>query len=222
MDITEVPGMFWKAFLDDMKELYGENSDEYRSNLPDFSKWQAMFPEMTTAEISDKFIQEEVFNLIPVVGVSYDQVIAFCQWRVRKLQKELDEMDPKMRANFPKKFTFRLPTNKEWARIRFMRQDKRTNRQLDKLVANNLKFFKMKKNSVVQNANLVTHIYNSKNEVTGLYNLFDNVAEMTSERGLAMGGSWEDANEASVWTKEISYEGAQPWLGFRCIFEVIK
>ncbi len=222
MDITEVPVMLWKSFLSDMKEKHGEGSEEYLSNFPDFKKWEALFPGMTSSVISRKFFNEEALDLMPVVAITYDQILTFCEWRKDKFQKELDAMPPKQRANFPKKFLFRLPTNKEWARIRFMTQEKRMLKQLDKMAAGNMKFFKMKKNDLLNNAYRVSHIYKTKSETLGLYNLFDNVSEMTSARGVAMGGSWKEGNDASVWTNEFNYEGAEAWLGFRCIFEIVE
>ncbi len=222
MDVTEVPSMLWKSFLIDMKAQYGEGSEEYQSNFPDFKLWEQLFPGLTSSELSRKFFNEEVFDLMPIIGVSFEQVQHFLNWRKDFFQKELDNMDPDMRANFPENFKFRLPTNKEWARIRFMTQEKRMMKRLDKVASGNMKFFKLKKNDLLLNSYKVGHIYKNKHELVGLYNLFDNVAEMTSEKGLAMGGSWKEKNDASVWTNEYSYEGAQPWLGFRCIFEIVK
>ena len=222
MDISEVPNMLWRSFLMDMKAEHGSGSDEYLGNMPDFRKWEVLFPGLTSSEISRKFFNEEELNLMPVVAVSFEQVKSFLVWRAGKFQAELDEMDPEDRENFPKKFRFRLPTNKEWARIRFMTQEKRMLKRLEKMTESNLKFFKMKKNSLLNNGLKIAHIYNTKRATLGLYNLFDNVAEMTSEKGIAMGGSWNEGNEASVWTTEFKYDKTEAWLGFRCIFEIIE
>jgi formylglycine-generating enzyme required for sulfatase activity len=222
MDLTEVPSMVWKTFLEEMKADHGIGSEEYNSNIPDFQLWEEIFPGMTSSKISRMFMEEETFNLMPIVGVSYEQVLAFCKWREKLLQKELDAMDPDMRENFPKKFIFRLPTNKEWARIRFMTQEKKMLKRMDKMVEKNMKFFKIEKNTVMKNSYRAGHIYQTKTDYLGLYNIFDNVAEMTSERGIAMGGSWNEANEESKYDREFTYQGAQAWLGFRCIFEIVE
>jgi len=222
MDITEVSAMVWKLFLEDMKTEFGEGSEEYYSNIPDFKMWTTIFPDMNSSKISRLFMEEETLDLMPVVGVSFSQVLAFCKWRIKRFQKDLDEMNPEMRSKFPKKFIFRLPTNKEWARIKYMTQDKKMLKKLDNLAQKNMKFFKLKKNKIINSANLASHIYKTKTDYLGIYNIFDNVAEMTAEEGIAMGGSWNEANKKSKYNQEFTYEGAQPWLGFRCIFEIVE
>ena len=222
MDLTEVPSMLWKTFLEEMKAEHGKNSEMYTSNIPDFSLWETVFPEMSASKISKVFMEEETFNLMPVIGVSYEQVLAFCKWREDFLKRELDAMSPKLRAKFPKKFEFRLPTNKEWARIRFMKQDKKALKEMDSKIQKNMKFFKVQRNKTLNNSERAEHIYQTNMDEIGLYNIFDNVAEMTSVKGVAMGGSWNELNEENNYDKEFSYEGAQSWLGFRCVFVIIE
>ena len=110
----------YKTFLEDMKVKHGDGSKEYVNNLPDFRKWEELFPGKTMAQISRLFLEDDAFALMPVVAVSYEQAVRFCDWRTEKFKEELAEMDPKKRAMFPKDFKFRLPTQKEWARMRFM------------------------------------------------------------------------------------------------------
>ncbi|OFY13768.1 MAG: hypothetical protein A2X02_00590 [Bacteroidetes bacterium GWF2_29_10] len=52
--------------------------------------------------------------------------------------------------------------------------------------------------------------------------LYGNVAEMTNEKGIAMGGSW--AHDCSYCSpdKVIKYDKPEPWLGFRLVFEVVR
>ena len=143
----------------DMKEEHGSGSEEYQSNFPDFKKWESLFPGMTSSEISRKFLEDTIFDLMPVVAISYEQVAEFLTWRKNKLMKELDKMNPKMRGQFPKDFVFRLPTNKEWARIRFINPDSKMLKQLDKMSAVALKDFKFKKNSTLNK--IITALHNN-------------------------------------------------------------
>ncbi len=53
----------------------------------------------------------------------------------------------------------------------------------------------------------------------GLYNCIGNVAEMTSDDGVAKGGSWMHQPDESNVSSTFSYEGATQWLGFRCVAE---
>ena len=54
----------------------------------------------------------------------------------------------------------------------------------------------------------------------GFYNFFGNVAEMVEEEGISKGGSWYHLVQAGKIEKTIPYQGAQTWLGFRCICEL--
>jgi len=54
-----------------------------------------------------------------------------------------------------------------------------------------------------------------------LYNMFGNVAEMTSEKGIAKGGSFYHTLEECAADKVQIYDSPQAWLGFRCVAEVV-
>ena len=222
MDMTEVSGQMYKAFLEDMKVTYGDGSKEYINNLPDFRKWEELFPGNTMAVISRQFLEDDVYALMPIVAVSYEQAVKFCDWRTQKFKDELATMDPKRRAAFPKDFKFRLPTAAEWARIRFMNQEKAMLKEIDKTAKATSKAYKLKKNTTLNNNLKISNIFSTQDQKTGLFNLFDNVAEMTSERGIAMGGSWRLANQESKYDREFNYAVPSAWLGFRCIFEIIE
>ena len=222
MDMTEVSGQMYKAFLEDMKVKHGDGSKEFINNLPDFRKWEEVFPGKTMAQMSRLFLEDDIFALMPIMAVSYDQAVKFCEWRTQKFKEELAAMEPRERAAFPKDFKFRLPTAKEWSLIRFMYQENGMLKQIDKTVKATSKAYKLKKNTTLNNNLKISSIFSNQNEKTGLFNLFDNVAEMTSERGVAMGGSWRLTNKESKYDRQFNYASASAWLGFRCIFEIIE
>jgi formylglycine-generating enzyme required for sulfatase activity len=56
----------------------------------------------------------------------------------------------------------------------------------------------------------------------GLYDVIGNVAEMTEEKGIAMGGSWNHPAEESTIVSINHYEGPDPSVGFRLFMEVIE
>lgn len=222
MDISEVSGLMYKTFLEDLKLKHGADSETYTSNLPEFEKWETLFPGMTQEQLSEKYFDTDDFALIPIMAVSYEQAVSFCDWRTQQFKKELSKMSTEDRTQFPKDFRFRLPTAKEWARIRFMKQEKGMVKTIQKITASTTKTYKVKKNTLINNNSKVSHIYNQLADKLAMYNLFNNVAEMTAEKGVAMGGSWQAGNDASKFDKQFSYESPEAWLGFRCIFEIIK
>ncbi|AFM02549.1 hypothetical protein Fleli_0038 [Bernardetia litoralis DSM 6794] len=60
-----------------------------------------------------------------------------------------------------------------------------------------------------------------KTKQFGLDNLFGNVAEMTSEKGIAKGGSFYHTLEECAADRVQVYDSPQAWLGFRCVAEVV-
>lgn len=56
----------------------------------------------------------------------------------------------------------------------------------------------------------------------GLYDMIGNVAEMVSEPGIAMGGSWNDTPENATISSSYSYEGSDVKVGMRLFMEVIE
>lgn len=56
----------------------------------------------------------------------------------------------------------------------------------------------------------------------GLYDVVGNVAEMTSQDGKAMGGSWNHTAEESTITSVVNYQSANDHVGFRLFMEVIE
>lgn len=222
MDISEVSGLMYRTYLQDLKATQGADSEAYSSQLPDFSKWQELFANMNAEELSNTYFDTDELALTPILAISYEQAIRFCTWRTEQFKKELSKMSSEERAQFPKEFRFRLPTAKEWGRIRFMTQKKDMVKTIQKITAGTTKAYKIKKNKLMSENPKVDHIYSRMDEKLAMYNLFNNVAEMTSEEGVAMGGSWHTANEASKFDKEFSYAQPEAWLGFRCVFEILK
>jgi formylglycine-generating enzyme required for sulfatase activity len=54
-------------------------------------------------------------------------------------------------------------------------------------------------------------------DYNGLMDLMGNVAEMTDEEGVAIGGSAKHSASSCQPGVKISYEGPQWWLGFRVV-----
>jgi hypothetical protein len=55
-----------------------------------------------------------------------------------------------------------------------------------------------------------------------MYNTLGNVAEMTSVKGQALGGSWYNLYEECNFGKTQKYTEANPEIGFRIVMEIIE
>ena len=56
----------------------------------------------------------------------------------------------------------------------------------------------------------------------GLFDVIGNIAEMTDEPGIAMGGSWNHTPEESTISSMYNYKGHDISVGFRLFMEVIE
>jgi len=144
----------------------------------------------------------------PVTGLTYEQVVGFCEWRTR------------VEGNG--KFVFRLPTPEEWADFAKMGLSaaEKNNNTKDSLLNGQCPMYNYNircdwdKDSVLGN---LTGIGLFKREKSGAFDVFGNVSEMTSVKGIAKGGNFR--LHASQCHPDSVQHYAKPelWLGFRCI-----
>jgi uncharacterized protein (TIGR02145 family) len=144
----------------------------------------------------------------PITGVTYEQVKGFCEWRTR------------VEGN--NKLVFRLPTPREWTdfALNGLSETERKNGFSDSL--NNKKCAKF---NYSISCNCGKDDYQGKlngiglytQEKTGAFDVFGNVSEMTSVKGIAKGGNFKlHANQCHADSIQ-NYTKPQIWLGFRCI-----
>ena len=222
IDITEVPAYVYKDYLASLAQKHGRESVEFKNAEPNYSLWAEVFEGHSEEELKEKFIASDELALMPIMGISYKQAKNFAAWRTETMHTYLNEMSKNDRAAFPKKFKFRLPTENEWSRIRFLIQDKRMLKQLEKIAKTNESSFKLSKSDLLKDNPKIKPVYFEAAEDIGFYNVFGNVAEMTSTEGVAMGGSWKVPNSTKAFTQSFSYEGASAAVGIRMIFEIIE
>lgn len=141
----------------------------------------------------------------PIVLINYEQAVAYCEWRSKVVSEVLG-----------KKVVYRLPNPQEWDDIV---NHILSSRRLKRLNLNNISRINAhmtNKNEEVYWQDAVLHQDNL------IYNLFDNVSEMTSEKGTAVGGNNYMLPTEDKMKRSFKYEVPHPMLGFRCIAEYVK
>lgn len=121
IDESEVANIHWLEYLQhvrlDSSETY------YRSQLPDSMVWQAMAAAPPTAVAGAPtaivYFRYPGFRYYPVVGISYEQAVAYCKWRSAVVSKsvlgsaEFQKKHPELRG-YDVMVEYRLPTEAEW------------------------------------------------------------------------------------------------------------
>ena len=224
VDVTEVANVHWREYLHYIQKY---DSTSLGKALPDTLVWTS---DTTFNPLTQYYFSHPGFNIYPVVGVSYEQAIRFCQWRSDRVN-ELFSKQPESKRPF-KKVTYRLLTKKEWEAIasgnlsveKFPFGYDGTYR---KWKGKYWKIFnclyksetvKLDKQKTYYTAPTKSFFKNS----SGIYNMIGNVAEMVAEKGIAKGGSFLHSLDSCKIVFDQYYTGPADWLGFRCIAVVEK
>lgn len=104
---TEVTNSEWRAFYQDKVVELGKKNAK-RQYYPDTTLWISEFPYSYNAPMAENYFSHPNFNNFPVVGITWDQANAYCQWKTKELKILLEKKGIKSSAEF------RLPTEKEW------------------------------------------------------------------------------------------------------------
>ena len=246
------------AYVDDEGAIHRETITRPLSSMWDFVNTYIVnvYPD-TTCWINDfqnaenemymrMYFNHSNYNEYPVVGVSWEQANAFCNWRTDYLIRGLGPS-----AKFIQRY--RLPTEAEWE---FAARGKEGNElpwNQDGVKSSNGCFyanFKPDRGNYTQDGNLITSkvgIYSANSN--GLYDMAGNVAEWTStvyteagvysmsdmnptlpynaaledpyalKRKSVRGGSWKDPESfiKSAWRSYEYQNVGRSFVGFRCV-----
>ncbi len=212
VDYLEITYIAYSEYLFYLNKIYGADSKEVQEAALDSlitNKLRSYIRESVQVPIDQINIER-----LPVVGISYDQAIAYTEWRTAAVL-ELSLIDQKLLYNYkqqsadshftpedyfsgeftgfkPKQeidfLVFRLPTEDEWEMIYDLAEDK--------------------------SRSLTTISETKENADQRIEFINDNVSEMILERGVAKGGNWINPDMTQ------KYERADVWLGFRCVAEI--
>jgi formylglycine-generating enzyme required for sulfatase activity len=218
-DETEISNASWNEYEVWMKNKYGHNSSEHLSALRDTSVWHE------NHTYNDPYVHyyhtHQAYAQYPVVGINYEQALAFCKWRTERI-KEFMCISKKYSII---DFEYRLPSKEEWEFL--------SNNGTNVFSNNGLNSKGLFKTNTIQSLdschiisenaiNVTAPVYSYKENRFGIYNMIGNVSEMVKEKGISKGGSWRHRLESCRPGKDILYSKPTAWLGFRCVCVVKK
>ena len=160
----------------------------------------------------------------PVIGISYEQALAYCAWRSKMVTTHFNDVlkkEKKYKAFADKKvlFEFSLPDELLWEKAA---EDGLKIEEYpfgQKIGIDTLSHFNVTTKSGNPKKEPVECFNNSPNK-NGFYNLIGNVAEMVKEKGKSKGGSFAHYLPDCQIRNAIPYTKPEKWLGFRCACKV--
>lgn len=218
MDMCEVRNLDYLEYTLWTKKY---DSANYTNVLPDTTVWRHKLS--YNEPYVQHYFRHPAYRKYPVVGVSYEQAVAYCKWRTERIQ-EFDSIYFKGKA-YSDLTHYRLPTKEEWEYA----ANAKTGRQygfVSMLSSDNSPNFNVKEAYMLgyseAGADILVPVVYKKPNSFGLYNTIGNVAEMTMDKGVSKGGGWKNSIAECDISDSIKYERPSSWLGFRCACVVIK
>lgn len=214
-DETEVSNFSWLEYTWNTAATYGKDSKEYKSCLPDTLVWREK--NSYNEPYVNYYFRHIAYRDYPVVGISYEQAVAFCKWRTERVKMFLTRKRDFKNHNFE----YRLPSREEWEQLAYSSSN---------VLFNNGKNEKDKYQINCAHPDTVrtpypdvtTPVYSYSKNFIGLYNMLGNVAEMVQEKGISKGGGWRNRLEECRVGKEQEYTKPNSWTGFRCVCVIKK
>ena len=206
MDKAEITNLHYREYVYWVAKEYGTSSKESLAAQLKTDIWEGEKFEA----IAVSYSKLPKYNEYPVVGVSYEQAVAYCTWRADRIN-EYFKANKKKNA---KKISCRLPSKAEWEKVALAEF-----KEKDLLNSKNFNVQHVSADGVLHEKGLTTPVTSLHATPNDFYNLIGNVAEMVSEKGIAKGASWQHAISEVDIHASINYSGPTNWLGFRCVLE---
>lgn len=241
VDKTEIANIHWREYLHYLEKF---NPASIGKALPDTTVWGAdtvfkydsvnniPIKIYTPDPLTEYYFRHPGFNDFPVVGISYEQAVAFCDWRSDRVNELYSKM-PESKRPF-EKVVYRLMTQKEWEVIAagklsvdrypygfdstYKKWKKKYYKAFNCKFPNDTLIYYHWGGIAYYTLNTWSYYPNS----SGTYNMIGNVAEMVSEKGIAKGGSFDHILEECKIINNQYYSRPERWLGFRCVAVVEK
>jgi formylglycine-generating enzyme required for sulfatase activity len=232
LSVTEVSNAEYREFLKDLAVAGNQNLFE-TCNI-DSAGWRESLA--YNEPYVEYYHKHPAYDNYPVVNVSYEGALEYCKWMEKRLNREAAETGVT--------YEVRLPSRAEWVRAANGRFDNSVyawggpalknakgcslcnymylgdeSVTLDKesgeyKVIKGLGYMGVA-GFLKDNADITAPVYAYSPSDLGLYNMNGNVAEMVSERGVAVGGGWRSPGYDVRNESSITYNKPLPTVGFR-------
>ena len=226
MDECEVRNLDYLEYIWWLKNNYGKDEPYIiTKNLPDTLLWKQ--PGSYSEEIANSYFSSPAYRHFPVTCISYQQAKDYCQWRTERVKEGIKygkEHDKKVEfPNHFEDFYYRLPTIEEWEYAASGGMD--TAKYLfgyeflndsEQIVRVNVREGDGNTNGLYGTGFPKEAEYGLENNF-GFYSMIGNVAEMSNEKGISKGGSWNHYLDQCHIRDSIVYSVPATWLGFRCV-----
>jgi len=227
----EVSNKQYREFLDSL--MKNNEIDKLKIAQIDSIQWNKLYP---SEPLINNYHRHPAYNEYPVVNISYEGAIMYCEWLTAKYNT--------INKDKSIEYKFALPTKQQWIRAArgntenvyawegYHIMKKYCLCNFYKAGSENIHYNYFKK-KVEINRSYIIDKNNTEEDLTapvksywpnmfGVYNMCGNAAEMILEKGIAIGGSYNDLGYDVRVESIQSYQGATPFIGFRPVMIVIK
>ncbi len=213
-DETEISNFSWQEFARGPKAIYGANSKEHIAVLPDTLVWREKLA--YNEPYVQYYYRHPAYKDYPVVGISYEQAIAYCKWRTERVKTFLTRKKDFSNHHFE----YRLPTKAEWENLAETSSFVLNNNGKNEKGQVKLNCINPLPNGDCMNApypDVTAPVKSYEKNFIGFYNMLGNVAEMVQEKGICKGGSWRNRIEECRVGKDQTFTNPNSWVGFRSV-----
>lgn len=243
-DRTEITCFNWLEYLFWQNRVFGQNSKEYISSLPDTNVWVKVDSTAIIKDYGMYYLRHPAYRDFPVVGISQEQAWAFSKWRSdRVFEWYLIDMgllvydsfqNPDTYFTIEKYYAGQIPNTVGHEKSEYYPEYRLPSiKEREKMLEYNQKLNQLK----LKNRRCLSKYIEIWSDIEVclrddcpkdytrdtypsckwiyVHNLRGNVAEWLNEPNLAAGGSWNDKLEDILKQDLREYDGPNAYTGFR-------
>ncbi len=228
VDKFEISVKDYKLFLNDKKQ----KGEDCTNLIYDSTKWTSGI--VNFPALQDLYFNHNSYNNYPVVSISYESAVEFCEWLSVKYNSAAGKEY--------KKIIFRLPTEEEFIKVAGSGFDTEKifypwgiNTLIDSKNQKLCNFWRLNQEDITYDGrtfkydNIINNIDNSIEIVNsyspnkyGVFNIVGNVSEMIQEKNNAMGGDYLSTGYNVRITSKKEFKDSDIAVGFRVYMEIIE